>query len=117
MGCIALDSAVAGGAGQRAAVRRVAARQVDDGAAGCGQMDGSTVVGVAADGVAADGEAADGSAPDDSARNRRMRREGPHGVNSATVAGAGADGCPEHRCSGDAVAGGVGKGEPTGKAA
>ena len=79
MGCIALDSAVSGGAGQRAAARWVAAWQVDNGAAGCGAMDDSTVVGVTAGGVAADGEAADGSAVDDSARNRRMCREGPHG--------------------------------------
>ena len=43
--------------------------------------------------------------------------KGRAGVNSATVAGAGAAGRPEHSRAGDAVAGGVGKGAAAGKAA
>ena len=43
--------------------------------------------------------------------------KGRAGGNSTTVAGAGADGSPEHSRVGDAVAGGVGKGAVAGEAA
>ena len=52
---------------------------MDDGAAGRGATDDSTVVGVAAGGVGASGKVADGSAACDSARNGRMCGEGPRG--------------------------------------
>ena len=52
---------------------------MDNGAAGRGTTDDSTVVGVAAGDVRASGKVADGRAACDSARNGRMHGEGPRG--------------------------------------